>query len=210
MRPLVFLVADKNMEFVLRGFFFGRQQWHRILGCALFDFKENDIVRAVGQNDPGLFARASELLLPIRNRYRHAVVMIDADWGGSPGSAKIQKKMEDHFSNAGWHSENSLVLVHEPEIENWIWSDSPHTSSAMGWENWEQLREALETNQWLEPGSMKPSRPKEAAEWALRKKRIPRSSALYKKITAHISVNRCQDRAFRTLRETLKRWFPPG
>ena len=36
-RPFVILVADSNMAAVFRGYF-GRDQWHRSLGCASFEF----------------------------------------------------------------------------------------------------------------------------------------------------------------------------
>ncbi|MDJ0839039.1 MAG: hypothetical protein QNK37_21150 [Acidobacteriota bacterium] len=209
MRPLVFLVADKNMEFALRGFF-SRPRWHQILQCAHFAFEESDIKVAVGQNDPGLFARANELLQPFQRQYKHAVVMIDEEWEGSPGSEAIRKRLTEHLEDAGWSSENSLGLVLEPEVDIWLWSDSPHSAEAMGWNNWNELSEALEAGNWLEQGAKKPHRPKEAAEWALRKKHIPRSSALYRKIAGAISVKRCRDEALLNLIEALQRWFPPA
>jgi hypothetical protein len=57
-------------------------------------------------------------------------------------------------------------------------------------------------------GQAKPDRPKEVLEAILKKNRIPRSSAIYKKITSKVSVQGCQDGSFLELLETLRNWFP--
>jgi hypothetical protein len=54
----------------------------------------------------------------------------------------------------------------------------------------------------------KPLRPKEAMEALVPVHRLPRSSALYEKITDRISLRRCVDPAFLRLREALTGWFP--
>ena len=210
MRPLMFLVADKNMEYALRGFF-ERDAFHEAVRCAPFEFDirpHKDIKVASGQNDPGLFTRANELLRPFRNQYRHTVVMIDAEWEGSPGSEVIRNRLEQHIEDAGWPRADGLGLVLEPEVDAWLWSDSPHSATALGWSSWKALRAALESRHWLDRGVNKPKQPKEAAEWALRQKRKPRSSAIYRAVASRVSVNRCEDAALHRLLETLRRWFP--
>ena len=210
MRPLLFLVADKNMEYAIRGLF-ERDAFHEVIRCAPFDFDtepHRDIKVASGQNDPGLFTRANELLRPFKDQYRHAVVMVDAQWDGSPGVEVIQNRLEQHLEDAGWSRADSLGLVLVPEVDVWLWSDSPHSAEALGWPSWKELRSALEAQRWLKQDAKKPEQPKEAAEWALRQKRKPRSSAIYRKVAARVSVKRCEDAALRLLLETLRRWFP--
>jgi hypothetical protein len=53
----------------------------------------------------------------------------------------------------------------------------------------------------------KPARPKEAFEAMVRVHRQARSSALYEKVAAKISLKRCHDAAFVRLRTQLQRWF---
>lgn len=208
MRPLLFLVADKNMEGALRGFF-ERDAWHLAACCAPFEVDPvRDIKVAAGKNDPGLYTQARDLLVPFRGTYRHAVVMVDAEWEGSPGPAVIEDRLVEHLQAAGWAPHEGLALVCEPEVDAWLWSTSPHSASALGWDSTESLRAALEAAgfSWDETG--KPVRPKEAAQWALARKKIPRSSSIYKKVAFKTSVSRCHDTALQKLLAAIRRWFP--
>ena len=208
MRPLLFVVADKNMEYVLRGFF-ERNGWDRAVPCEPFEFDAaRDILVAVGQNDPGLYKRANDLLRPFHGKYERVVVMIDAEWNGSPGAEEIRAEIEAHIVSAGWAAKDGLALVLEPEIDVWLWSNSPHVATAMGWKNWDELRSSLKNNGWLMEAGIKPERPKEAAEWALRQRQKPRSSTLYWKIANVVSVSRCKDPTLNALLNALRRWFP--
>jgi hypothetical protein len=57
---------------------------------------------------------------------------------------------------------------------------------------------------------MKPERPKEAAEWALRNcgHKAPRSAALYRQVSSQVSIQRCEDHALARLLNGLRAWFP--
>ncbi len=139
MRDLFFLVADSNMEYAIRGFF-ERGATHQILGCRPFEFdpgRDRDIVVAAGDNDPGLYVRANEWLKARATGYRHVVVMIDAEWEGSPGAEAIRNKLGKHIEDAGWAAADGLGLVLEPEVDIWLWSDSPHSATTMGWDSWQ-------------------------------------------------------------------------
>lgn len=210
MNDLLFFVADTNMREALAGFL-ERQAVDSIVGCRPFAFDpRRDIKVAAGQNDPGLYTRATELLQPLRADYRHAVVVVDEEWDGSPGADVIERRIEEHLRAAGWDESDGLALVVCPEVDNWLWSDSPHSAEALGWQSWTELSAALTENGWLTTGKLKPQRPKEAAEWALRNGsgKARRSSSLYRKVAASVSVRRCTDSAVEKLLATLCRWFP--
>lgn len=192
-----------------------RDQLHRIVGCAPFEFDaRRDIKVAEGQNDPGLYIRANELLRPLRAEYAQAVVIVDEEWNGSPGAVEIEKKLREHLDDAGWTHETSLGLVARPEADVWLWSDSPHSATALGWASWDVLRAKLEAQGLLTKGKTKPERPKEAAEWALRHsagKKAPRSSVIYRQVSSKVSIERCEDAALIRLLQALRTWFPaPG
>ena len=210
MNDLLFLVADKDMAEAVAGLL-ERDQVHRLIGCRPFGFdSRRDIKVAAGQNDPGLYVRANELLRPLAADYRRAVVIVDEEWDGSPGADAIEQQLQAHLADAGWSADAALALVVRPEADVWLWSDSPHSATALGWPSWNELRPALEGAGWIAPGQAKPERPKEAAEWALRNcgRRAPRSAALYRQVASQASIKRCQDGALSRLLSTLRAWFP--
>lgn len=210
MNDLLFFVADKNMAEAVGGLL-ERDQIHRIVGCRPFEFDaRRDIKIAAGQSDPGLYVRANELLRPLAADYAHAVVIVDEEWDGSPGADVIERALRGHLIDAGWSETNSLGLVVRPEADVWLWSDSPHSATALGWASWGALRAALEKQGLLASDRTKPGRPKEAAEWALRNcgKRAPRSAALYRQVSSQVSIQRCEDDALTRLLNALRTWFP--
>ena len=211
MRDCLFLVADKNMEGMLKGFF-SRDAFHHAMGCGHFDFDlRQDLLVAHGQNDPGLYTRANEFLQPFASSHRHAVVIVDAEWDGSPGEVAISQRLNEHLVNAGWLDDSGCAVVIAPELENWVWQDSPHVCLALGFEGtFATLRAELEIKGFWRPNEVKPDRPKEAVEWALRQSRKGRSSAIYQQLATRVTARRCTDQAFHTLRNALLRWFPPA
>jgi hypothetical protein len=204
MKDVLFLVADKNMEHTVKGLL-ELTDAHRRIGCASFTW---EVVVAVGQSDPGLFTRASEILRPFRDRFRHAIVMLDAQWEGAPDPVDIRQRIDEHLNSAGWPTSRGLGIVIVPELEAWLWTDSDHTAKALGWRSRDDLAAALTRNGYLTPSEEKPSRPKEAVLWALRQVRKPRSSTVYAAFSARASLERCADPALRELVDTVRRWFP--
>lgn len=210
-RPCVILVADSNMAAVFRGYF-GRDQWHRSLGCAPFEFAAEigkDLLVDEGGNDPGVYSRAHELLRPYQRSHERALVVLDCEWGGSPGQPKIVADITANLVASGWRKNAAKVIAIEPELENWIWQDNPRVAEALRYRGEPVLRELLAQRGWWPAGQAKPPRPKETAEWVLRQTRRPRSSAIYEELAGRISIKGCSDAAFRELHATLQTWFPP-
>ncbi len=208
MRDCIFLLADKNMQAVFEGFL-TRQAFHQSLGCATFRFDpRQDIAVAAGDNDPGLYTRGHELLRPYQATHRHAVVVLDAEWEGSPGKEAMTVHLTAQISATGWKADYFAVIVIDPELENWIWQQNDHVARGLGFGNSHELMADTDLQAAWPQGQGKPTSPKEILETLLQKRRIPRSSAIYKQITSQVSARRCQDSAFRQLIASLKAWFP--
>jgi hypothetical protein len=123
----------------------------------------------------------------------------------SPGL--LEQQIENDLARAGW-PERCAVVVIDPELEIWVWSDSPHVDEELGWRGrTPTLRLWMETRGFWPTGQAKPRRPKEALEAALHEVRKPRSSAIYQSLAEKVSLVRCEDRAFRRFRDILSKWF---
>lgn len=203
MRDLICLVADKNMQAAMKGIL----SRHQALGIRPISFET--IVHP--RRDSGCYAQPSELLLGYRGDSEHAIVIMDLQFAGAPFTAaeaeeEVEKKLKES-SLAGW----ARAAVIEPELEVWLFAESPHLEAALGWAGREpSLRSALDSNGLWPRARFKPADPKRAVEWALRKVAKPRSSSIYRDVADRISLARCSDRSFLRLKEILRGWFPAG
>ncbi|GAB3994147.1 hypothetical protein GCM10029992_07730 [Glycomyces albus] len=200
MRDLVFLVADGAMVQMLHGFF-GREQFHRALGCGSFEFDpEADIVHAP-YKDHDVCGRARELLSPYERTHEHAVVLVDDAWDASKGPDWIRKRINQSLTG---YWERYKVIVLEPELEAWLWQDNPHVGKALGCKD---FREYLHRSGHWPRGQSKPTDPKAAFEYLGKRHRADKSNAVFRRMAGKVSVKNCEDDAFRLLRDTLQDWF---
>ena len=202
MMDLVCLVADKNMEAAISGLL----ARPRALGMRSITAE----ILVHPRRDPGCFHQAPELLSGYRTGAKHALVIFDHAREGVPAvsAAEVERLAEEQLLRAGMGSW-ALAVVIEPELEVWVFSDSPHVASAVGWADREPgMRPALEAANLWEKDASKPSDPKAALEWALREARRPRSSSIYRDLARRVSTKRCQDRSFVRLQRLLRDWFP--
>lgn len=209
-RPCVILVADSNMAAAFRGYL-TRDQWHRSLGCAPFDFNPDvggDLLVDEGGNDPGVYLRAHELLRPYLNTHERVLVALDCEWDGSPGKQAIVDDVSGRLVSSGWQASAVKVIAIDPELENWLWQDNPLVADALRYRGEPSLRTLLAQQGFWLADEAKPRQPKEAAEWVLRQTRRPRSSAIYEEIARRISIRGCTDTAFMDLNVALREWFP--
>lgn len=209
MRDCMFYVADANMAEAFKGFL-SRSQFHQSLGCGPFQFDSlHDIARAEGKTDGGLWRHAGGLCKGYLQTHRKLVICLDRDFGGSPGQAKIRSDIEGQLAAAGWQPGDFIVLVIDPELEQWIWQDNIHVQNALNHAGSESLRtKLLATGEWP-AGAAKPLDPKGTLERIVRENlRGNRSSALYSKITSKVSVGGCRDGEFIALKQQLSIWFP--
>ncbi len=200
-RDLVILVPDSDTHWTMRGLL-GREP-------ASLGFRELDFnVLPHPEKDPGCRLRAPEFLRPLCRQYRHALVMFDREGSGrdSEPREELEKAVERQLTTA-W-DDRAAAIVLDPELEVWVWSDSPHVETVLGWKGkTPPLRAWLEQQGLWTPGASKPARPKEAVEAAMRKAKKPRSPSRYQDLASQVSIQRCQDPAFAKLLATLRRWF---
>jgi hypothetical protein len=201
-RDVMFLLADSGMEQVIRGFL-GRDQFHRSLGCRKFEFDPAQDVIVAPTKDPGVYGTADELLRLYERTHQRAVVIVDADWNGSPGATAIRAHVSQRMA-ARW--QEFAVIVIEPELEAWIMNDNPHLARIFRCpENFRQILQ--QAGRW--PADLpKPPRPKEALEHLKKHHKVRVVYADFRKLVADMSVRQCQDPAFNALRDHLRAWFP--
>ena len=199
---LVLLVADKNMQFAVDGIL------NRPQSLAIRPIVWKAHVHP--ESDPGCLLRADAFLRPFVNRYAHAIVMLDREGCGRQQKTRreLEQEVEDILRQSGW-AERAAAIVLDPELESWVWSDSPEVEMGLGWRDRNtSLRQWLVSKGLLALDCPKPLRPKEAMEETLRFLRRPRSSSIYQQIAKKVSFTRCDDPAFKKLKSILLSWFP--
>lgn len=204
MTDLVVLVADKNTEYAVHGLL-ARPRALRI-------HRVSADIRVHPERDPGCFCHGATFLGSLVQQYQYAMLMMDREGSGQEhrlSKTEMEESLEKELRRAGW-SNRSAAIVLEPEIEVWMWNDSVHVEEVLGWKGHDpRLRDWLSANNWVERNNIKPNRPKEALESALRQIRRPRSSALYEAMASKVSLDRCVDPGFIKFKTTLRAWFPP-
>jgi hypothetical protein len=202
MSDLIVLVPDKNMEASVRGLL-GR---FKALGIRQLDHR---LLVHPGR-DPGCLGQGHDLLRPFTRQYAHALVLLDREGCGRETESReaLEDSVERKLQSSGWgHRARAIVI--DPELEIWVWSDSPHIPAALG--SKDDLptvrRWLIDHDLWTE-GRPKPDDPKAAMERILRINSRPRSSSIYEELARKVGLQRCQDLAFLKLRETLVAWFP--
>ena len=199
-KDLVILVADRHQERTVSTLLTRRPQSLGIQQMSI----DLDILRHP-EHDPGVFHKAGDFLSIFARRYQHALVLIDAEWGGL-SAEKIEEKIQDDLNENGWEGRSAVIVI-DPELEIWVWSTSPHVPRLLG-TNWETIKDLGDQTGYWQEGETKPSRPKELLEVVLHRTRKPRSGTLYRQLAEKVGLSRCQDDSFRRFREVLQGWFP--
>lgn len=207
MRELLFIVADHEAAFAIRGFF-ERDDFHHKLGCRRFSFvpKEDIFQDPYSGNDCHLFKRGHTRIAVARKTHQRLILVIDAQFPGSPGTNGVRERLWICLKQVGWDENNAVVLVIDPEFENWVWLASDEMAKVLGWSRFVEMAASLESNPDFALNPSKPRMPKEAFA-AARKKAA--SGKHYHQILSEVrSVRHCVDPAFQLLHRTLLGWFP--
>ena len=202
MKDLAVLVADKNTEAAL-GSLLARPQ-----ALGIHPIVADIFVHP--RRDPGCVNEAHLFLQSFVQGYRYALVVLDHEGSGREQvlPAILSDQVTHQLSQHGWLDRAQTVVI-APELEIWVWNPSPHVAACIGWgDRQPDLRNWLAgTGRWPHD-RLKPARPKEALEAALREIRRPRSSALYGDLAERVSLRGHSEPAFVALMSTLQSWFP--
>ena len=198
---LVVVVADGGIEQAIRGML-ARPQALRIRplnGVVFPNLKELDA---------GTYTRGHELAELYKDTHQHALIVFDLDWEGRPSSnpSKLEDAVEKSLA-AEWGPRGRCVVI-DPELEVWVWSDSPHVAMSLGWEGMPELKQWLGSKGLWNAADPKPADPKEAYLAAIKAKRVQKSNANFRALAEKVSLSRCQDRSFQRLGDILRGWFP--
>ncbi len=159
--------------------------------------------------DSGIVRTSHELLRSQSRLYRYALVICDLHGAGTiQARTDVELRIERRLSECGWENRCSAVVI-DPELEQWVWTDSPHVADVLGWHGRTPvLRGWLEAEGYWDPGRIKPATPQRALDAALRRVQKRRSSAIFQELARRVSFTTCIDPAFLKLKNTLQQWFP--
>jgi hypothetical protein len=200
MQDLVLVVPDKDTEQALSGLLKRPES----IQIRPVDF----VIRVHPQKDPGCYHTGHELAATSRRETNHALVVFDLAWEGAPSrdAAVLQQHVEARLRPL-W-ADNCACIVIDPELEVWVWSDSPHVADALGWQGQAPaLRKWLEKQGLWPPNEAKPIDPEVAFHRVMRKTRLPPSAAIFRRLADTVGLQRCTDPSFRSLLAILHRWF---
>jgi hypothetical protein len=198
---LVVLVADASMKAAIEGLL------SRPADLGILQFSHQVIVHP--NRDPGCRLQGHELLRTMQRTFRFALLMFDLDGSGAVGldRAEVEAEAESKLFASGW-KDRSAVIVIAPELEIWVWADSPWVDRVLGWQGRQPALRPWLMSEGMAFNEMgKPADPKAAMEKALRLARKPRSSSLYRELAENVNIERCLDPAFLKLKATLRNWF---
>ncbi len=201
MNDLLILVADLDMEQALHGIL---ARWQSLQIRPI-----HYTIQKHPNRDAGCRTTAHAFLRPFRHAFRYSLVIFDYEGSGHEHKkvSQIRAEVQELLDKNGWENRNEVVII-QPELEAWIWSDSPHVETCLRWghsqmplKNW-----LIQQGLW-EKDAAKPHAPKEALLTTLAQKQRKPSPAIYHQLASQVSFKRCTDESFQKLVTTLQTWF---
>jgi hypothetical protein len=208
-RDLFVLVADLDAQNAVSALLM-RHKSIRIRPIA-FD-ADQDMLRYSGR-DSGCCAKAVEILRGVLRTHQHSLVFFDKEGCGRDLESRkiIEDDIEERLFHSGW-DERAKVIVFDPELEAWVWAQSHHVATELGWSTLQNLHDFLHADKWLpDADDTKPLRPKEALEAALLKAQQSYSARRFRSLAEKVGrLDQCGDPSFAKFLATLRAWFRAG
>lgn len=162
------------------------------------------------KRDSGCCRTSHEYLRPFVRQFDHAMVVFDHDGSGKESLTRddIEATVEQELAKNGWNGRSAAIVI-TPELEAWVWSNSPEVDKALGWQgHTPTLRSWLSDEGHLTEKAPKPNDPKQAMKDALLKANKKPSPAIFRELARNVGTGRCVDPAFLKFKATLQAWFP--
>ena len=125
-KDLVVLAADKDMEHALKGLF------TRPEALDIRPIAADILIHP--QHDPACARRGVAFLSNLSERYRYGLLIFDHEGSGreQERTEDLQESLNKDFARSAW-GDRAKAIVLSPELEAWVWSDSPHVEAVTGW-----------------------------------------------------------------------------
>lgn len=199
MQDLVVLVADKNMQFALKGALLRPQA----LGIRPITHE----FRSHMGRDGGVRSTGASVLASEHGRFQHALMLLDFEGCGQEDVDPLTLEAQlDQALQAVWGARAKAIVI-SPEVDAWVWGSDNVMREVLTWPLESPIRDWLRERGFSFDAAGKPQRPKEALNAMRPVHKQARSSALYEKITSRISLANCTDAAFVRLKSQLQVWF---
>ena len=203
MKDLVILAADKDLRTALEALL----KRYQSLGIRPITFT----VFTDPGHDPACARTGVRFLEQFVGQFQRALLMFDYEGCGMEQTCtpdELQSILDAELCSGPWGT-NAKTLILNPELEAWVWSDSPKVSESIRWKgSRESLTDWLIQAGRLAQGQTKPPRPKEAFDAALFAAGQPHSASLFGRLAETVSFQRCADPSFAMFCQTLREWFP--
>lgn len=212
-RKVVFLVPCNAINMSVIGFFQRANLYHEI-ACEEFEFEPSrDINKIATGRDHGVWKQAHHYLQPLVNVYEKAVILVDAQFPGSPGADSVKSDIEGNMLSVGWGADDFIVYVFDPELEALMWQeDNALLSEIIKFNAHDDgINQWLKDEGWISGTEVTPAQPKEALENALKLNRTGKNihlSVVCKKYANQTNFDNCSHAEFTSLIQQFQQWFP--
>lgn len=166
-----------------------------------------EVTHIPGKTDGGVRKSGPSILRSQTETFERALLVIDHEGcGDARDPAFIERDLDEELSKE-WGDRAKAIVV-APELEAWIVGAHRHFNKIRGLEGVEPLHFWRSRGLWPEH-EVKPKNPKEAIECLFDAHDAKRSSASYRKIAEHGSLDRerCRSASYHTFFDTMRRWF---
>jgi hypothetical protein len=91
------------------------------------------IVGSIGR-DPGCYRRGPSILQQYVRRASHGLIVFDHEGSGQEtrSADEVEAEVRRRLRDAGWNDRADVIVI-RPELEAWVWSDSLHVDTVLGW-----------------------------------------------------------------------------
>ncbi len=195
-RDLLVLVPDRSIEAVMEVLLTEKHEHQLRIRSVSFEILRHH------RKDPGIRSEAPEILKIYHREFSRVLIILDHRGSGFEGEPEeLEERIKESVIRGGlWREDGVEVVVIAPELEAWVWGAVDVFPKVFGGKH-AGVKD-------------KPGDPKGEFERFIRDVvKRPYSSSIFREIAGRVSrrhIDRCRDRSFRRLVDTLRRWFPGG